>query len=102
MESESGTPIEALTVDGGATANNFLMQFQADILGKPIHRPAVIETTAMGAAFLAGLKVGIWKSSDELISIHQIEKEFEPTMDTPSREALLEGWDKALRQAMTK
>lgn len=102
METESATAIPALAVDGGATANNFLMQFQADILQTDIHRPAIIETTAMGAAYLAGLRTGVWKSTDELSAIHQIDKTFHPQMDADRQHQLLAGWQRALRQTMTR
>ena len=100
MQEETGIKAKKLAVDGGAVANNFLMQFQADIIDKPVLRPAVVESTSQGAAFLAGLKAGIWKSSGELSKLKSIEKEFKPVMDDQQRRELLHGWQKALRQAM--
>jgi len=81
MIQDSGINLTALKVDGGAVVNNFLMQFQSDILGVPVHRPRVTETTALGAAYLAGLAVGYWKDQDEIAGKWQIDKEFEPSMD---------------------
>src|SRR5262249_7321679 len=80
MQNDSSTPIRELRVDGGAAANNLLMQFQADLLGVAVVRPRVLETTALGAAYLAGLAVGVWKSADELQSHRQVERTFEPQM----------------------
>ena len=102
MEDETGIKAEKLIVDGGAVKNNFLMQFQADILGKPILRPSIIETTSLGAAYLAGLKAGIWKSQNDLSALKSIEQEFFPKMENKIRLALLDGWQKALRQTMIK
>jgi glycerol kinase len=98
MEADSGQPLAELRVDGGATANNFLMQFQADILGKRIVRPADIETTALGAAYLAGLAVGVWKSLDELEQFWRADRVFEPAMPEDQRESLWRGWKHAVRQ----
>ena len=81
MEADAGEPMKELRVDGGASANNFLMQFQADILGCRIVRPADIETTALGAAYLAGLATGFWKSVEEVESFWRAERRFEPSMD---------------------
>jgi glycerol kinase len=83
-------------VDGGATANNFLMQFQADILGRPIVRPADIETTALGAAYLAGLAVGYWASTAEVESFWRRERTFEPHWDSARREQAFAGWKQAV------
>ncbi len=99
MSQDSGIPLRNLRVDGGASANNFLMQFQADILGVPIQRPRNVETTALGAAFLAGLAVGFWNGTDELIKTMQIEREFEPTMEEAKRHALYSGWKKAVQRS---
>ena len=79
MEADSGIKLAALKVDGGAVANNMLMQFQADILGVPVDRPQVIETTALGAAYLAGLAVGVWDSKEDLVSSWKLQNRFEPT-----------------------
>ncbi len=102
MEDETGIKSEKLAVDGGAVANNFLMQFQADIINKPVVRPVVVESTSQGAAFLAGLKAGVWKNSEELNQLKSIEREFMPAMDEQKRDELFSGWKKALRQAMVK
>ena len=102
MEDETGIKAEKLAVDGGAAQNDFLMQFQANIINRPVVRPSVVESTSQGAAFLAGLKAGFWKDSDELSRLKSVEKEFVPSMDNQKREELLRGWKKALRQAMVK
>ncbi len=99
MESDSGLRLTGLRVDGGATRNDTLMQFQADVLGVPVVRPRIQETTALGAAYLAGLGVGFWKSPAELDSQWQAERVFEPAVD-PSRAAdLLDGWRRAVERA---
>jgi len=85
-------------VDGGAAANDFLMQFQADVLGVPVDRPRVVETTAMGAAFLAGLAVGLWKSQAELERARRIGRRFQPRMKPEVRDALYRGWQEAVRR----
>jgi glycerol kinase len=100
MEQETGIMADKLAVDGGAVDNTFLMQFQADILNKPVVRPSIIESTSLGVAYMAGLKAGVWKSSEELSRLKLIEREFIPSMDTQKRDELLKGWKKALRQAM--
>jgi len=99
MEADSGIGLRALRVDGGAVENNFLMQFQADILGVPVDRPVVRETTSFGAACLAGLAVGFWQDRHEIASMWALDRKFEPSMDRESREGLLEGWQKAVRAA---
>jgi len=99
MELDSGARLSELRVDGGAAANNFLMQFQADILGRRIVRPADTETTALGAAYLAGLAVGVWKSVEELESFWVVERAFEPQMNETRREELYAGWKAAVRRA---
>lgn len=99
MLADSGLQLETLRVDGGATANHFLMQFQADILGVPVERPVVTETTALGAAYLAGLAVGYWRSLEEIASQWQRERLFEPTMSQDQREAYYDGWRKAVVRA---
>jgi len=96
MEADSGQKIKELRVDGGATANNFLMQFQADILGCPIVRPADIETTALGAAYLAGLATGFYKSTADLERFWRSERVFEPKMPARQRDELLAGWRQAV------
>jgi len=99
MSADSGLALEALRVDGGAVANNFLMQFQADILGVPVQRPRVTETTALGAAYLAGLATGIWESQDEIATQWQLERTFEPRMSADRRDALYAGWQAAVERA---
>ncbi|MFD2200266.1 glycerol kinase GlpK [Shivajiella indica] len=99
MEKDSGEPTKELRVDGGATANNFLMQFQADILGCRIQRPKIIETTALGAAFLAGLAVGFWKDEEELKSLWESDKTFEPQMNAGKVAHFLHFWNKAVERS---
>jgi glycerol kinase len=100
MEADLGSPIKELRVDGGAVANNLLMQFQADILGVPVFRPAVMETTALGAAYLAGLAVGFWKDVEEIKGQWSIDRCFEREMEQTAVQKLLKGWKKALNRAM--
>lgn len=97
MEEDSGIKLSALKVDGGACANNFLMQFQSDIIDAPVNRPVCIETTAMGAAYLAGLAVGYWASKEDVIKNWQISKVFNPSMDEDARKAAVAGWSKAVK-----
>ena len=99
MQADSGSSLKQLRVDGGASANDFLMQFQADILGCEIARPADVETTALGAAFLAGLATGVWKSTDELESLWGIDRVFTPAMPAGRREELFAGWKDAVARA---
>lgn len=99
MEADSGERLAELRADGGAAANDFLMQFQADILGLPVVRPADIETTALGAAYLAGLAVGLWKSLDELARFWRADRTFEPGMAPERREQLFNGWKQAVQRA---
>ncbi len=99
MQADSGLDLPGLRVDGGAAANDFLLQFQADILGVRVERPVVTETTALGAAYLAGLAVGFWESQDEIQSQWRIEKTFEPQMSADEREKLYAGWKKAVGRA---
>lgn len=100
MEADSNIKLQALKVDGGAVANNLLMQFQADILGVPVERPKVIETTALGAAYLAGLAVGFWQSKEELASRWQLDRRFESQMDDTKRNKLYDGWKRAVTRSM--
>ena len=100
MERDVGTPIRSLRVDGGATRDSFLMQFQADVIGRPVLRPAVRETTALGAAYLAGLAVGFWPSREALTADRQPEEVFEPSIPEEKRTALLDGWHEAVGMAM--
>ncbi|UOF90676.1 glycerol kinase GlpK [Fodinisporobacter ferrooxydans] len=97
MEADSGIELQCLRVDGGACANQFLMQFQSDILGVPVERPAVFETTALGAAYLAGLAVGFWKSKEEIAQHWKIDRIFEPQMVEQKRDDLYNGWRKAVQ-----
>ena len=99
MEADSGIPLNTLRVDGGAVKNDFLMQFQSDILNVPVERPEVNETTALGAAYLAGLAVGFWKSLDDIKSNWNLDKRFEVAMEEDSREQLYTGWKKAVKAA---
>lgn len=102
MQEDSGMPITSLRVDGGACDNDFLMQFQADILNTSVVRPYCIETTAMGAAYLAGLAVGYWRSKEEILANHVIAAEFKPQMRQAKRESLLQGWHNAVKAASVK
>lgn len=99
MEEDSGIALKALRVDGGASANNMLMQFQADILGTPVERPTVIESTATGAAYLAGIQAGFWKK-DQITNNRKIEKRFTPDMPEALRTKLYKGWQKAIERTM--
>ncbi|MBI3786132.1 MAG: glycerol kinase GlpK [Deltaproteobacteria bacterium] len=96
MVAESGQPLSGLRVDGGATANNFLMQFQADVLATVVDRPKIIETTALGAALLAGMGVGLWSSAASLERVRQRDRLFKPAMKPENREALYQGWRRAV------
>lgn len=97
MEADSGIKLSALKVDGGASANNFLMQFQSDILDTAVCRPRCVETTAMGAAYLAGLAVGYWKDKEDVIKNWNIDRKFEPDMEAEVRNEKLSGWEKAVK-----
>ena len=99
MHNDSGIKLSELRVDGGAARNDFLMQFQADILGIPVVRPANTETTAAGAAYLAGLAVDFWSDVEELSEMWQRETTFEPKMENKERKRLLEGWTRAVGRA---
>jgi len=99
MTSDSGLELSELRVDGGATANDLLMQFQADILGVPVVRPKVTETTALGAAYLAGLAVGFWGGLDEIAAQWQVDRRFEPAMGDDQRASLTDTWTRALDRA---
>ena len=100
MQSDSGEKLAALRVDGGAVANNFLMQFQADILDVNVERPVVKEVTALGAAYLAGLAVGFWKDLDELHDKARVERTFTPDNDEEKRERRYKGWKKAVKRSL--
>jgi glycerol kinase len=99
MEKDCGRPLDELRVDGGAAVNDFLMQFQADILDRPVVRPADVETTALGAAFLAGLATGFWKSREEVESFWREERRFEPRIKDSERQRLFGGWLAAVARA---
>lgn len=99
MQKDAGIKLAALRADGGATRNNLLMQFQADVLGVPVERPKVTETTALGAAYLAGLAVGFWKSEEEIEAMWQLDRRFEPNMSAETREKLVHDWQRAVERA---
>ena len=101
MELDSGIHMSSLKVDGGASMNNFLMQFQADIMDAPVERPACVETTAMGAAYLAGLAVGFWDNREDVKKHWSVEREFTPSMDESLRKKELEGWKKAVKAVLS-
>lgn len=101
MERDIGEKIKNLKVDGGAASNNFLMQFQADILDTNVYRPACIETTAMGAAFLAGLATGFWKNKEEIREIWSLSKIFTPSMEESTRNVMIKGWEKAVSRSFS-
>jgi glycerol kinase len=100
MQEDSGISLVELNVDGGASSNNFLMQFQSDILGVQVDRPQVVETTALGAAYLAGLAVGYWKDKEEISQNRRLDRNFKPNMEEEKRVKLLRGWHRALKRAM--
>jgi len=99
MQKDAGERLKELRVDGGASANDLLMQFQADLLGVPVVRPKVLETTALGAAYLAGLTVDLWKSREELASHWQVQKRFEPRMSRNNADAKIARWREAVSRA---
>lgn len=101
MEEDSKIKLASLRVDGGAVANSFLMQFQADILGTPVDRPVIAETTALGAAYLAGLAVGFWKNKEEISKSWNLEKKFTPAIKEDVRKTLYTGWKKAVKSTMS-
>jgi glycerol kinase len=101
MVQDSGVRLDVLKVDGGATVNNLLMQMQADILGVPVVRPVVSETTALGAAYAAGLAVGFWKSLDALRSNWKADRQWEPAWTNDQRETAYAGWKKAVEKSFT-
>ncbi|MBQ7231149.1 MAG: glycerol kinase, partial [Oscillospiraceae bacterium] len=97
MKADSGIELAALKVDGGASANNYLMQTQADIIDAPVQRPQCVETTAMGAAYLAGLAVGYWKSKEDVIQNWAIDRTFQPNIKDEDRRERIAGWNKAVK-----
>ena len=100
MENDAGQPIREVRVDGGAARNDLLMQFQADLLGVPVVRPKVTETTALGAAYLAGLAVGYWRDEAELAAQWQAERLFEPVMAEEQRAAMFADWHRAIQRTL--
>ena len=100
MEADAGRPIKELAVDGGASKNDFIMQFQADLLDLEVVRSEIDETTALGAAYLAGLATGVWEDRAELASMRRSAARYSPSMDAPERERLLAGWREAVRRAI--
>jgi glycerol kinase len=99
MQADAGLRLSELRVDGGAAANNLLMQFQADLLGVPVVRPKVLETTALGAAYLAGLATGVWKSRDDIARHWKAARRFEPRMPRAEAERRIEEWRRAVERA---
>lgn len=99
MKADAGIEIRSLKVDGGASANNFLMQFQADMLDAPVNRPACVESTALGAAYLAGLAVGFWESKEDVMKNQRLDRVFSPNMNPEERKEKRRGWDKAVKYA---
>ena len=100
MEQDAGVTAEALAVDGGASANNWLLQFQSDIVQLPVRRPRIIETTALGAAGLAGIAAGVWSGMDEFMASREDPETFEPRATAAERDALVRGWRKAIDAAL--
>jgi len=99
MEADAGIKLKELRVDGGASANDLLMQLQADLLNVPVVRPKVAETTALGAAYLAGLAVGFWKNQADIARQWQVDKRFTPSMKSAARTRIAKGWERALGRA---
>lgn len=99
MEADSGISLKKLRVDGGAVKNDFLMQFQSDMVDVPVERPVVNETTALGAAYLAGIAVGFWENQSNIVETCLIDKEFTPQMNETQRNKLYDGWKKAVQAA---
>ena len=99
MRADSGIQLSALKVDGGASANDFLMQTQADIIDAPVNRPKCVETTAMGAAYLAGLAVGYWSSKEEVLQNWAIDQTFKPEITEEESSKRIRGWEKAVKYA---
>jgi len=99
MQKDAGLALTELRVDGGATANNLLMQFQADVLGVPVVRPKVSETTALGAAYLAGLATGYWKDATDVGANWQVDRRFEPSLPRDRVAALVAGWEEAVSRS---
>ena len=102
MSKATGKSLTILRADGGAAANDFLMQFQADILGVELERPKIVETTGLGAAYLAGLGVGMWVSTEELQGLRKVDRRFRPRMKAAERNALYDGWREAIHRVRSK
>jgi len=100
MQRDADVRLSELRVDGGAAANDLLMQFQADLLGVPVVRPKVLETTALGAAYLAGLTTNLWRSREEIASHWKLDRRFEPRMERGRAQALLDRWREAVRRSL--
>ena len=100
MEKDTGISLSSLNADGGASRDRFLMQFQSDILNKPVRRPAIRETTALGAAYLAGLAVGLWKDRQEIQALRSLDQQYRPQMEEETRQRLLRGWHKAVGRSL--
>ncbi|MBS4539597.1 glycerol kinase GlpK [Clostridium sp. D2Q-11] len=100
MQQDSGIDLKELKVDGGAVVNNFLMQFQSDILGVPVNRPSVTETTALGAAYLAGLAVDFWKDKDDICQKYSVDRTFKPEMDSEKSDYLYSNWKRAISRSL--
>jgi glycerol kinase len=99
MEQDSGIPAREIRADGGAATNNFLMQLQADLLDVEVLRPTIVESTARGAAFLAGLATGVWRDRSELTDTYEVDQRFTPAMPQEQRDAMYAGWVKAVSRA---
>jgi len=99
MQKDAAQPLLELRVDGGATANDLMMQFQADLLGVPVVRPRVTETTALGAAYLAGLSVGFWESTDEVAANWKVDRRFEPAMPRDESDSRMRTWSRAVERS---
>jgi glycerol kinase len=102
MEKDTERAVRVLRVDGGASANDYLMQFQADLIGSKVIRPLIAETTALGAGLLAGLAVGLWRSFKETAAMRTVDRIFKPQMKTPERKALIDGWHQAVDRVLTR
>ena len=100
MAEDIGSGISMLKVDGGAAVNDFLLEFQADVSGQPVFRPVCIETTSLGAAYLAGLATGYWKDKADILSNWQLDRRFDPGMDEGKRQRLLDGWHRAVQRSL--
>ena len=100
MKADSDIRLEELRVDGGASVSNIMMQIQANMIGTTVNRPKVVETTALGAAYLAGLAVGVWKSRAEIEGIREVSREFVPQLSKAERDKIYAGWKKAVERSM--